>query len=47
MVSISKLPVLVAISGRPNEEICTESDNANLSSDVNPTTYVEEMDSDD
>ena len=45
---MSRLPVLAAISGsRPNEGICTESDNANVTSDVNPTTNIDKMDSDD
>ena len=30
-----------------NESTCTESGNANVSSDDNPTTNVDEMDSDD
>ena len=48
MVHISRLPVLAALSGsRPKEGTCAESDNANVSSYVNPTTNVEEMDSDD
>ena len=48
MVPISWLPVFAALSGnRPNEGTCIESDNANVSSDVNPTTNDEEMDSDD
>ena len=48
MVPISRLPVLVALSGsNPNEDICTESDNTNVTGDVYPTTNVCEMDSDD
>ena len=47
MVPITRLPVLDALSSnRPDEGTCT-SDNANVSNDVNPTTNVEEMDSDD
>ena len=48
MVPISRLPVLAVLSGSiPNEGIRTKSDNLNVSSDVNPTTNVEEMDGDD
>ena len=48
MVPISRLPVLAALSGcRPNEGTCTESDNANVTSDAYPTTNVNETDSDD
>ena len=48
MVPISRLLVSAAITGsKPNEGICTKSDNLNVLSDVNPTTNVEEMDSDD
>ena len=48
MVPISRLPVLAGLSGsRPNEGTCTESDNANVASDVYPTTNVDEMDGDD
>ena len=47
MVPISKLYVLAAISSsRPNEGTCTESDNTNVTSDVNPTTDVDELDTD-
>ena len=46
MIPISRLPVLATPSGRrPNTGTCTESDNVNVSSDVNPTTNVEENDS--
>ena len=45
---ISRLSVLVAPSGsRRNAGTCTESDNANVSGDGNPSTNVEEMDNDD
>ena len=48
VVPISRLPVLAALNGsRPNEGTCIESNNANVSNDVNPTTNVEEMESDD
>ena len=48
MVPISRLPVLAALRcSKPNEGICTKSDHLNVSSDFNPTTNVEEMDSDD
>ena len=47
MVPIPPLPVLPAPRGsRYNEATCTESDNANVSSDVNPANNVDEMDSD-
>ena len=46
IILISRLPVLAAPSGsKLKAGICTE--NVNVSSDVNPTTNVEEMDSDD
>ena len=45
MVPILRLLVLAALSGSmPNED---QSDNLNVSRDVNPTTNVEEMDGDD
>ena len=45
---ISRLHVLAALSGcRPNEGTCIESDNANVTSDADPTTNVNETDSDD
>ena len=34
------------MDSRPIEGNCTESDNANVSSDINPTTNVDELDSD-
>ena len=43
MVPISKLSVLAAPRcSRPNAGICTESNNVNVSSDVNHATNVEE-----
>ena len=43
MIPISRLPVLATPSGRrPNTGTCTESDNVNVSSDVNPSTDVAE-----
>ena len=48
MVPISRLSVLAVLSGSKRKEgTCIESDNANLSYDVNPLTNVEEMNSDD
>ena len=47
MVSISRLPVLAATrSSWPKAELCTESDKVNVSSDVNPTTNVQENNND-
>ena len=46
MVPISKLPILATLScSRPNKDTCTESDNSKVTSDVNPTTNVDEKDS--
>ena len=48
LVPISRLPVLATPSGsKLNVGTCTESDYVNVSSDVNPTTNIEEMDFDD
>ena len=48
IVPISRLPVLATPSGsKPNKGTCTESNYVNVSSDVNPTTNIEEMDFDD
>ena len=47
MVPISRLPLLAApIGSRSNAGTCTESNNVNVSSNVNPATDVEEMGSD-
>ena len=46
-IAISRLPVLAALRcSRPNVGTCTENDGINVSSDVDPSTNVEENFSD-
>ena len=46
-IPIKRLPVLAALMGsKPNAGTCTENDNINVSSVVNPSTNVEENNND-